>query len=293
MFAISPTDIDWFNFLRDNGYHTQINFWTPSLWNISQLKPGNKLYFMLKSPIRKIGGYGHFVEYKNLPLKEAWNTYGRKNGCHNKLELINRLKHYNKSIKEVDNQKIGCIILENAEFYDDLHFLNLEEYEINFHRSVQKIKYFKIYDPLTQPINHKVNEFELVPYITKRQKKTTKITPRIGQGTFRGKISQVYNNKCCVSGESTAELLEAAHIQPYINEHSNHIQNGLLLRVDIHKMYDNGLLYIDEHYEIHISSLIKSTHYLQLQGKKISIPENTSLQPSKNALMARKPDFRI
>ena len=73
MFAISPTDRDWFHFLRATGYNSEINFWTPTPWNISRLSKGDRLYFMLKAPIRKIGGYGHFFEYKNVTVNEAWN----------------------------------------------------------------------------------------------------------------------------------------------------------------------------------------------------------------------------
>ena len=65
MFAISPTDLNWFQQLRTEGLQGNvINFWTPTPWNITRLKSGDNLYFMLKSPIRKIGGYGKLVEYK-------------------------------------------------------------------------------------------------------------------------------------------------------------------------------------------------------------------------------------
>jgi|TARA_B110000116_G_scaffold227688_1_gene208722 putative restriction endonuclease len=71
MFAISPTDLNWFQQLRaDDLQGNVINFWTPTPWNISRLKSGDNLYFMLKSPIRKIGGYGKFVEYKNMKDKK-------------------------------------------------------------------------------------------------------------------------------------------------------------------------------------------------------------------------------
>jgi putative restriction endonuclease len=53
--AIAPTDIDWFNNLKEQT-HTIVNFWTPTPWNIKKLENGDKLYFMLKKPIRKIGG---------------------------------------------------------------------------------------------------------------------------------------------------------------------------------------------------------------------------------------------
>jgi putative restriction endonuclease len=120
MFAISPTDIEWFNFLRTEGLNSEVNFWTPTPWNISRLKNGDKLYFMLKSPIRKIGGYGHFVDYKNMTVTDAWNKFGYKNGCCSKQELIDRLNKY-KATNSLDdrsetNSEIGCIQLKNVVF---------------------------------------------------------------------------------------------------------------------------------------------------------------------------------
>ncbi len=41
MYAISPTDIDWFHYLRTTGFNSQINFWTPTPWNVSKLAPGD------------------------------------------------------------------------------------------------------------------------------------------------------------------------------------------------------------------------------------------------------------
>ena len=81
MFAIAPTDLNWFQQLRTEGLQGKvINFWTPTPWNISRLQKGNNLYFMLKSPIRKIGGYGKFVEYKNMKASEAWKKLASGDG---------------------------------------------------------------------------------------------------------------------------------------------------------------------------------------------------------------------
>ena len=96
MFAIAPTDINWFEQLRSNGLNGNVvNFWTPTPWNIKNLKKGDKLYFMLKSPIRKIGGFGKFLQYKNMTTSAAWSIYGRDNGVENLTQLIST-----KSMKE-------------------------------------------------------------------------------------------------------------------------------------------------------------------------------------------------
>ena len=95
MFAVAPTDLDWFQQLRTEGVNGNvINFWTPTPWNISKFKKGERLYFMLKSPIRKIGGYGMLVENKNMKASDAWRIYGRDNGVENLSQLISRTDSY-------------------------------------------------------------------------------------------------------------------------------------------------------------------------------------------------------
>ena len=296
MFAISPTDIEWFKFLRTEGLNSEINFWTPTPWNVSRLASGDKLYFMLKSPIRKIGGYGQFVEYKNMSVNDAWNKYGFKNGCTSKQELIDRLDKYKASNssdeRSVTDSEIGCIVLTNAVYYDDDKFLDLDNYEIDFSRFIVKIKYYNENDPLEIATQSTEKEFELLPTSLEKLKKSRLVTERKGQGNFRAIITTAYSNKCCITSETTPELLEAAHIQPYFDENSNHVKNGLLLRVDLHKLYDNGLLYIDESFKIHISPEVKSEYYRKLNGTKIRLPENNNLHPSKEALKSKKFEFR-
>ena len=88
------------------------------------------------------------------------------------------------------------------------------------------------------------------------------------------------------------ELLQAAHIQDYINKESNHVQNGLLLRIDLHKLFDNGLLYIDDEYKVHISPLIESEDYRKYEGQRIALPVQESCWPSLTALLNKVKSFR-
>lgn len=195
MFAISPTDIEWFKYLRTKGYNSEVNFWTPSPWNVSKLNEGDKLYFMLKSPIRKIGGFGQFLEYKNMTVNEAWNKFGFKNGCSSKQEFISKLEKYNQSNKKtnnvsITNTQIGCIVLKNIEYFDDNTFLDLKNYEIDFSRFIVKIKYYNQYDPLTETKDDVVEEFELVPYTTEKLKKSRLVTEKKRTRFFSSKTNR-------------------------------------------------------------------------------------------------------
>ena len=78
-----------------------------------------------------------------------------------------------------------------------------------------------------------------------RAKSIAEIVRRRGQAKFRKTLLEAYNSKCVVTGCDAAEALEAAHITPYLGEETNHPQNGLLLRADIHSLFDLGLLSVD------------------------------------------------
>ena len=121
---------------------------------------------------------------------------------------------------------------------------------------------------------------------------TTQTRRRRGQGDFRADLVDAYSGKCCICGENCVELLEAAHIQEYIDERSNNVCNGLLLRVDFHKLYDRNLMYIDEYYVVHISQLIDNQEYRKFHGNRISIPINHTDHPNIEALRLREHIFR-
>ncbi len=289
MFAIAPTDLNWFQQLRAEGLHGNvINFWTPTPWNISRMKDGDNLYFMLKSPIRKIGGYGKFVEYKNMKASEAWKTYGRDNGVENLTHLISRTTQYaSKHSKNpiLPNPEIGCIILNEPVFFDDDEFKTDKSLGISFPNQVVKIKYFDEKEKvIVKKVELKPEEaFELVDD-SKSKRKQLSQKERKGQASFRKNILYVYNYACAVTGIKQKEVLEAAHIQTYINEESNKIQNGVCLRVDIHKLFDNGLISIDKDYRVIISSLLETTAYKRIKGKKLRLPQDKSHYPSQIAL---------
>jgi hypothetical protein len=69
--------------------------------------------------------------------------------------------------------------------------------------------------------------------------------PRPGQEEFRKALTEIYGAKCIISGCDIEQAIEAAHIIPYRNQDSHNIANGLLLRVDIHRLFDKYLLTID------------------------------------------------
>lgn len=118
-------------------------------------------------------------------------------------------------------------------------------------------------------------------------KKTAVRKDRKGQSRFRLGILGSYDRRCCISGDEIEELLEAAHIQPYIDERSNHEQNGLCLRVDLHRLFDDGLITITEQMTVRVSPRLEKTTYDSFSGRKIHLPKDQKCWPSIEAIQYR------
>lgn len=153
-----------------------------------------------------------------------------------------------------------------------------------------KLKYFHIDDPISVHLDGKrkavTPSFTLVKGDPVRKPAMRK--DRKGQSRFRNEILQNYGFKCCMSDDGVTELLEAAHIQPYVNETSNHPQNGLCLRVDLHRLFDDGLITITEDLTIQVSPRLGKTSYSGFSGKKIRPPASGDHYPALVAIKDRK-----
>ena len=110
---------------------------------------------------------------------------------------------------------------------------------------------------------------------------------RRGQASFRDIFLKLYQNKCAVTGEGPSVVLEAAHIWEHALSGINHSSNGLLLRADIHILFDEGLIKVNpESLVVEVSPDLMGTQYEQLNGKLLLIRGDGS-QPSKVFLEKR------
>ena len=119
------------------------------------------------------------------------------------------------------------------------------------------------------------SDIEKSELIAAKEKQMKEVTAREGQPAFRESILAAYKEVCCVTGCDVKAVLEAAHIVPYHGKSSNHVQNGLLLRSDIHKLYDTGMLVINpENLFIGISPELFDTEYVHFASKPITTPSS-------------------
>jgi HNH endonuclease len=114
------------------------------------------------------------------------------------------------------------------------------------------------------------------------------IAARQGQAAFRKKLMEAYRGACAITNSKISSVLQAAHIIPFKGLETNHVQNGLLLRADIHDLFDLGLINIDpEGYVIRLSMELKGSEYSEYEGVQINLPAEISSQPNKEALKNR------
>jgi putative restriction endonuclease len=109
---------------------------------------------------------------------------------------------------------------------------------------------------------------------------------RIGQGAFRVLVTDAYNRRCAISGERTLPVLQASHIKPYVESGPNKISNGLLLRSDLHILFDKGYVTITNDYRVEVSKRIKAEFengrdYYTFHGQKLTVlPRRENEKPS-------------
>lgn len=117
-----------------------------------------------------------------------------------------------------------------------------------------------------------------------RTKVLSSIARRQGQPKFRRKLFVAYEERCAVTGCALVHVLEGAHIKPYRGEHTNHVTNGLLLRADIHTLFDLGLLRVcPDSWRVEVAAQARSA-YGDYHGQPIRLPKNLSMRPDGEAV---------
>ena len=111
-----------------------------------------------------------------------------------------------------------------------------------------------------------------IPIIIERTRVANNVIHRPYQSKFRKDVLNAYNNRCILTGEHTLDVLEAAHIVPVKQGGTDLVGNGLCLRVDIHRLYDNGKIRIEPNGVVKLNEQIKNAVSYADLPKKIRFP---------------------
>jgi hypothetical protein len=130
-------------------------------------------------------------------------------------------------------------------------------------------------------VNLATGSFDPNSVIDARERIVASIIRRRGQPDFRRRLLSAYDGCCAISGCNAVDALEAAHITPYRGPHTNCVQNGLLLRADLHTLFDLGLLAIDAStMSVLLSSALATSEYASLSSTHLRLPTDPELRPT-------------
>ena len=302
IFFVGNTDFEWFRFLCSRSPE-DINFWQPGgTLRFHAINQGAPFLLKLKAPINKIAGIGFFSTHSLLPVDFAWEVFQERNGV-DSLEMLRRkINTYRNPDNPVDkNPIIGCLILSFPIFFREEDWLPtpndwskniVQGRTYDSDTAIGKELWTRVETLLGKyrPGDFKAEiENPIMAEEGGNDRYGSKILVKVrhGQGAFRVLITDTYHRKCAISGERTLPVLEAAHIKPYEKSGPHLISNGLLLRADIHKLYDKGYLTVTDHYKIEVSSRIREEFengrdYYRYHGKNLLLlPAGEDEKPSK------------
>lgn len=285
---VGITDWDWYCLLRSQPSIEEVNFWQPSGNMLFRaLKPGELFLFKLHSPRNFIVGGGVFAYSTLLPISLAWETFGIANGTLDFFQMRTRVEHYRRQISDRHTDyTIGCILLEQPFFLPEDQWIPVPS---NWSPHIQK---GRTYDLTVEPgstlwaqlqtargIPLAVHEEEV------RYGRPVITLPRLGQGSFRVLVTDAYDRRCALTNERTLPALDAAHIKPYSAEGTHRVDNGLLMRRDLHALFDRGYVTVTPDMQIEISRRIREEFengrdYYRLHGLPVRPPGKIVDRPS-------------
>jgi putative restriction endonuclease len=293
-FFVGVTNNEWFEYLAARN-PDEVNFWRPRSQSAFRAIPvGAPFLFKLHAPLNFIAGGGYFVKHTFLPLHLVWEAFGDKNGVPDFATFRRRMLEH-RSASELTRQ-IGCTILTQPFFFPREAWIPVpSEWSAN----IVTGKCYDTAESTGQTLWQQVQErlggtaFSTPPGVEAvgeeekdRYGQPLLVQPRLGQGSFRVLVTDAYQRRCAMTGERTLPALEAAHIQRYSDHGPHRVDNGLLLRSDLHHLFDLGYLTVTNDYRIEVSRRIKEEYengrdYYALHGRPLAIlPSATEDRPS-------------
>ncbi len=294
---VGVTDSDWVSYLRAIPDLDEVNFWMPrGSRTFRALAVGEPFLFKLHSPQDYIVGGGFFRHFTALPLSLAWEAFGPKNGAPDFPTMRRRIARYRKVQDSIhEDYTIGCILLTAPFFFPESSWIPIPP---SWAKNIVQGKTYPVSGgegaALWDAVKERIDvtcawEAAEVAEESAMYGAPVFIRPRLGQGTFRVLITDNFDRRCAATGEKALPVLEAAHIRSVAEGGQHRIDNGLLLRSDLHRLYDRGYLTVDPSYRIHVSGRLRSDFgngelYYPLENQEIRLPKDASLRPSRDFL---------
>jgi len=292
---IAVTDHEWFEYLASIAPVDEVNFWRPSDTRTPrQLEVGTPVLFKLRKRFGGwIVGYGLFANHDVFPAWLAWDNFDVKNGAKTFAEMRARIERLRSDAPEASQSvagdyQIGCLMLAEPVFFSREDWVKPPaDWPEN---AVQGKTYdlasgegARVWSECLDRSRSERGRL-LGSALRDRRGPPTLIQPRLGQGIFRSEVIAAYGRACAVTQEHSLPALEAAHIKPFAGDGEHHVSNGLLLRSDIHRLFDKGYVGVDRDMRFLVSGRLKDDFengrsYYPLHGKSITVPSRLEHRP--------------
>lgn len=300
---VALTDYGWYSFLRDHAPWDEVNFWQPKGGTLLNPPIGTPLFFKLHADRGgRIVGFGYFSWRSRLPAWMAWDSFERGNGALDRASFLRLLaERRGELVDPTGNFTVGCLLVSNPALFSEADSVSPpadwprtgvqqgKNYDVTHGEGLRMYlecreiaaRYLAILPPSAGgPIGgRELRERYGSPYL---------LAPRLGQGGFRVRVTDAYDRACAITTEHSLPVLEAAHIQPFREGGEHDVRNGLLLRADIHRLFDQGLVTVTPDYRFLVSERLRKDYrnglvYYDLQTRLettgLHLPSDLALRP--------------
>jgi len=293
---VGITDMDWYRTLAAQPEIREVNFWKPGgEGGFRALSPGEPFLFKTHWPHNRIVGGGYFEGFARLPISSAWDFFGPGNGVADLDQMRLRVGQYRREgIRQGDDPIIGCVLLNEVTFFSEHE---TEPAPADFAKNIVQGKTYLARESGALPlIDLLVNKLAIqVPRPPSDSEvpaidgpvfgELREVRPRLGQGGFKALVHGAYRDQCSITGHKIRPTLQAAHILPVGKGGEHRLDNGLLLRSDVHTMFDRGYLGVDPEFKLRVSRRVRDEfgngdEFYEREGSIITLPERLIERPN-------------
>lgn len=298
---LGVTDGEWYRFLAQRPYFNEVNYWLPSgQTGFAALSIGEPFLFKSHYPENRIVGGGFFSGFVRLRTSEAWDLFGPANGAAT-LKDLRRLiaRHRRETPDPGQDPEVGCVLVRDTQFFGPEAS---EPAPVDFAKNIVRGKTYDLssLDDSSSPYRAAYRLVAPGVYSAEGALETRAVpgpvfgsphlvAQRLGQQSFQALVLAAYGRHCAITGAKIRPVLQAAHIRPVSAGGEHRLDNGLLLRSDVHTMFDRGYLAVDTKYRLRVSSRIREEfdngeEFYARQGLALSVPERRVDRPNREFL---------
>ena len=290
---VGVTDSDWFGFLSKRPDLNEVNFWRPGDTRAFRIiSVGEPFLFKAHHPENRVVGGGFFSGFAVLRVSEAWQLFAEANGVSSLTEMRARVARYRRGgLADGDDPPIGCVFVRDVVFFPPSErppapadfapeIVQGKSYEV-----ARAGSYFP--DLVDRLVGHHVELDAAEPWSRPGPVfADPRLAPyRLGQRSFQAVVLNAYGGRCAVTGDKIRPVLQAAHIRPVTQGGEHRLDNGLLLRSDIHTLFDRGYVGVDPRLRLQVSPALRTEFgngeaLYRRAGETVAVPGRRVDQPA-------------